>query len=211
VIKGDNIMVYQRLFLFVGQLLAGITLAMLVFSAGCEKAVVVPQERSVIEVPEPVSPLFIQGQEWGTRYLNKAVNDYDVVLALYLLDSEGRAFFLDGFGEVYTTAGKETQGKTYCKVLDESVSGNQYETAKERGRKHARQAITNEQIQGVIQSSLGVSKGVALGWKAGYIKGFSAQRIALRAAGGSLDEKLMQAAYEEAASTYYALRAAAGQ
>ncbi len=184
-------------------------LGLLTFGLGCQEEVA--QKSPVMEVNEPNSPFFFEGQEWASKYLNKKAMDYELVTVLHDLTLDDQGFFLDGFVDRFTTLGQQTEGVAYRKVLEESVSGNQYDTAKELGQKHARGSVTNEQIQGVIHSSLGVSRGVALGWKAGYVKGFAAQLISMSAGNGSLDEERLHNAHTEAAATYYALRAATGQ
>jgi len=173
---------------------------------GCEESV------KVAEKPERLlSARFLDGQRAAQQYAAGELADYEVVWKVYDLDAGEWQPFLDGFAEGLAGAGKQTQAATYRAVLQEAITGNQFQTAKDLGSKHAREAVTNEQIQGIIHSSLGVSRGVALGWKAGYIRGFAAQRVAERAATAFVDEKTIRGFHKEAAATYHALRAAIGQ
>jgi len=173
---------------------------------GCEESVKVPEKSE-----GPLSPHFLDGQRAAQQYAAGELADYKVVWKVYDLDTGEWQTFLDGFAEVLAGAGKQTQAAAYRAVLEEAIIGNQFQTAKDLGSKHARKAVTNEQIQGVIHSSLGVSRGVALGWKAGYIRGFAAQRVAERAATAFVNEETIRGFQQEAAATYYSLRAAVGQ
>lgn len=182
-----------------------VALAMLL-CGGCEESVKVAEE------PEgPLSPRFLDGQRAARQYAAGEVADYEVVWRAYDLDAGEWQPFLDGFAEGLAEAGKQTEAAAYRAVLKEAITGNQFQTAKDLGSKHARKAVTNEQIQGIIQSSLGVSRGVALGWKAGYIRGFAAQCVAERAATRSVDEEAIRGFRQEATATYHALRVAIGQ
>jgi hypothetical protein len=173
---------------------------------GCEK------NAKVAVVSEiPLSPRFLEGQETAQQYTAGNLADYEVVWKVYDLKVEDWQPFLDGFVRGLAGAGKQAQAVAYRNVLKEAITGNHFKTANEIGLRHAQKAITNEQIQGIIHSSLGVSKGVALGWKAGYIRGFAAQRVAERAARRSIDEKTIQGFHKEAAATYNAVRSAIGQ
>src|SRR5210317_1482801 len=97
-------MVYRNLTISTLPLLL-LTLGTVVFFAGCqEEEVIAPV--AMIEVPEPVSPFFLQGQAWGEKYDNDQIEDYALVTVLYDLGREERIHFLDGFAEVYTALGK---------------------------------------------------------------------------------------------------------
>jgi hypothetical protein len=159
----------------------------------------------------PISPRFWDGQRAARQYAAGELADYEVVWEVYDLDAAEWQPFLDGFAEGLTEASKQTPAAAHRAVLEEAITGNQFQTAKDLGSKHARKAITNEQIQGIIHSSLGVSRGVALGWKAGYIRGFAAHFVAERAATGSVDEETIRGFHREGGVTYQALRSAIGQ
>ena len=147
----------------------------------------------------------------GRQYIEEGLPDYVLVWNLYDIRTNLRGDFLEGFAEGLSQAGAGDAATAYCTVLHDALEGNQFQTAKDLGTKHAAKALTNEQIQGTIHSSLGVSKGVALGWKAGYIKGFAAQRVADTAASASVGEKRIEQLRAEALATYNALRAAIGR
>ena len=112
--------------------------------------------------PEPVNPLIEVGQQVAEQYATGRLMDYEVVWRLYDLDPNERGPFLDGFVQAFTDAGNPTKGMEYRVLLIEATSGNQFRMAVDLGSKHAAKAVTNEQIQGVVRSSLGVSEAVAL-------------------------------------------------
>lgn len=172
---------------------------------GCDE----PQE--IVMTPEGTfTPSYLKGRDIGRQYAEEGLPDYAVVWSLYDVRTNLRNDFLDGFAEGLTRAGKTDSAAACRTILQDAMSGNQFETGKALGTKHAAKAVTNEHIQGTIHSSLGVSRGVALGWKAGYIKGFAAQRVADIAASATVDEARIQKLHAEAAATYHALRGAIG-
>ncbi|UCD51208.1 MAG: hypothetical protein JSW27_00980 [Phycisphaerales bacterium] len=172
---------------------------------GCDEA------EEIVMTPEGTfTPSYLKGREVAGQYAAGELPDYAVVWSLYETRSSLRDDFLEGFAEGLNKAGAGNSAADFCEILRDSMSGNQFETARDLGTKHAAAALTNEQIQGTIHSSLGVSRGVALGWKAGYIKGFAAQRIADTAASGTVGQSRMRYLRAEAATTYNALRASIG-
>ncbi len=194
----------NRLYLF--SIVACTAILSMCLYGGCEESMKVAKE------PERLlSPRFLDGQRAAQQYVAGELTDYETVWKVYDLDAGDWQPFLDGFAEGLAGAGKQTQAAAYRAVLEEAITGNQFQAAKDLGSKHARKAVTNEQIQGVIHSSLGVSRGVALGWKAGYIRGFAAQRVAERAAIAFVNEKTIREFRQEAVTAYCALRAAIGQ
>jgi hypothetical protein len=172
---------------------------------GCEGT------EEIVMTPEGTFTLsYLKGRDVGEQYVAGELPDYAVVWDLYETRTNLREDFLEGFAEGLTRAGAGASAADLCEVLGDSMSGNQFGTARDLGAKHAAGALTNEQIQGTIHSSVGVSRGVALGWKAGYIKGFAAQRIADTAARSAVSETRIKQLHAEAAATYHALRAAIG-
>jgi hypothetical protein len=186
--------------------LIGLYLLVLVLAAGCETP-----PAPVVEVPkEPPPPLFVSGRQVTQQYLAGTLADYELVWKLYDLKPWERPVFLDGFVKEFSQAGRPTIGVEYRRLLEEAISGTQFRTACELGSKHASRAVTNQQVQGVIRSSLGVPQGVSLGWKAGYIRGFAAWWVSELARTGTVNEKLIRRLHRESATTYYALRATVG-
>ena len=170
------------------------------------------QPPKIAEVPaEPPNPLIEVGQQVAEQYAAGRLMDYEVVWRLYDLDPNERGPFLDGFVQAFADAGSPTRGMQYRVLLTETISGNQFRMAVDLGAKHAAKAVTNEQIQGVVRSSLGVSEAVALGWKAGYVRGFAAQQVVERAVTASVNEQTIRHLHKEAAAMYHALRAAVGR
>ena len=178
----------------------------LCFSGGCD------EDEEIVMTPEGTfSTWYLQGQETARQYAARDVADYQVVWRLYDLLADQREDFLEGYEAGFSGTGDPNSAATYRIILEEAVTGKQFDTAMDLGAKHAAKAVTNEQIQGIIHSSLGVSQGVALGWKGGYIRGFAAQRIADTAAADAVDELSIAQLHKEAAATYHTLRAAIGQ
>jgi hypothetical protein len=161
--------------------------------------------------PEPPNPRIEEGRQVAQQYAAGRLMDYEVVWKVYDLDPVERGPFLDGFVQAVAEALDPVNGTKYQGLLEEAVGGNQFRVAVDLGSRHAAKAVTNEQIQGVIRSSLGVSEAVSLGWKAGYIRGFAAQQVAERAATASVNEQAIQRLHVEAAAMYHALRAAVGR
>jgi len=183
----------------------GLCLMVMVSGLSCRRS----RNQVVLEpAQEPLSPSFLDGQRTAQQYTAGRLMDYELVWKLYDLDPNDRPPFLHGFVEAFTQAGDPAKGVAYRALLEEAVSGPQFRTAAELGTRHAAQAVMNEQIQGVIRSSLGVSPGVALGWKAGYIRGFAAQRVVETATTASVNEAIIAQLRREAAAMYHALRAA---
>ncbi len=169
------------------------------------------EEQKIVMTPEGTfTPSFLEGRDIGRQYAEGSLPDYAVVWKLQEVRTDLRSEFLDGFVAALNQAGMASSAAAYRDVLRDAVTGKQFETAKDLGAKHAAGAVTNEQVQNTIQSSLGVSQAVALGWKAGYIKGFASQRIADTAAAGAISETRIKQLHAEAAETYNALRAAIG-
>jgi hypothetical protein len=183
----------------------------LIVMAGCPGCSFFAPPRIVETAEGPVSPALSDGQQAARQYTAGALMDYELVWQFYDLDPGLRPAFLDGFVEEFTKAGFPTRGIAYRSLLEEAISGTQFQTASDLGSRHAARSVTNEQVQGVIRSSLGVSKGVALGWKAGYVRGFAAWRLADAARTGTVNEEMIHRFHREAATTYQALRAAVGR
>ena len=132
------------------------------------------------------------------------MKDYELIWKLYDLPSEECAPFLNGLVEGFTRAGHPSRGIEYRARLEEAVSGDQFRTAVGFGARHAARTVTNEQTEEVIRSSAELSSGVSLGWKAGYIRGFAAQRLADIAAREPVTEAIRGQLQMEAAATYHA-------
>lgn len=168
--------------------------------------------KEIVMTPEGTfSASYLEGQDAARQYAKGDLADYELVWKLHDHQSADQTDFLDGFEAGLAETHQDEQVSAYRVVLEEAVRGNQFQTAQELGSKHARKSVTNEQIQGIIHSSLGVSQGVSLGWKAGYVRGFGAQRVAETAAAASVNEEVIRQLHQEAVAMYHALRAAIGQ
>jgi len=166
------------------------------------------QRQEIVMTPEGTfTPSYLRGREIGRQYAEQALPDYEVVWNLHDVRTDLRDDFLDGFA---SGLGQADNVAACRRILREALTGNQFDSASELGIKHAARAVTNEQIQGTLHSSLGVSRGVALGWKAGYIKGYASQRLADTAAAATVNESRIREFHAEAAASYHALRAAIG-
>lgn len=187
------------------------SICLVVFSVslhtGCQQAAKVETEPN-----EPVSPHYWTGQQIAKDYMAGKLADYRLVIKLHSIELTGRKDFLEGFASAFAEASRKEDGVKYSKILEDAVTGNQFETAREMGSKHAQRLVTNSQIQSLIQSSVGVSGSMALGWKAGYIDGFKTQKVSeAKDQGESPDKQAQEEFYKEAAATYNALRAATGR
>jgi len=179
--------------------------------SGCQR-----QEQAVTEpnetVIKPISPSFTQGQQAGEDYIAGKLIDYRLTIILHSIEISNREDFLNGFKAAFVEAGQEDDGIKYAKILEDAVTGNQFETALELGSKHANRQVTNSRIQNLIQDSVGISGSMALGWKAGYILGFKTQKVSsAKEKGETISKELEEEFYKEASATYNALRAATGR
>lgn len=174
---------------------------------GCERAMIVD-----VEPNEPNSPHYWTGEQAAKDYMAERLRGYQIVIMLNDIDLSDRKDFLEGFKTAFAEANRADDGIKYSKIFWEAASSSEFETAREMGSKHAQGLGTNSQIQNLIHGSLGVSRSRALGWKAGYIKGFKTQRVSeAKEQGRSVDKQIEDKFYKEAAATYNALRAATGQ
>jgi hypothetical protein len=172
---------------------------------GCEES----QKAEPEQLP---SPQFELGHKAAKVYMAEQLADYRIVIILHEVGPGGRDEFLSGFKAAFTEAGRRADGVKYSEILRTSVTGDQFERAQGMGSKHAQRLVTNAQIQNLIRSSLGVSGGVTLGWKAGYIQGFKTRKFHdTLQEGKGVDEEQEEQFYKEAGAAYNALRAAVGQ
>ena len=156
------------------------------------------------KMPSAPSPAeesdYQKGFERGREYRNGEVRDYRLVIELYPLSQPNRDKFLLGFNGAYVQANDRAQGEKYVNILNQSLAGGVYEQAFELGQKHANSQVTDAFIQTTISRSLGLG-GFELGWKAGYIEGFT-QEMSKKKDGDK--ENL----YREAETQYNSLRSA---
>ena len=168
-----------------------------------------------VESSELHSPHYWKGERAAKGYMAEQFRGYRIVIMLNDIDPSlsGREDFLKGFNAAFAEVDRAGDGIKYSKIFLEAASSSEFETAQEMGSKHAQGLVTNSQIQNLIHSSLGVSRSRALGWKAGYVKGFKTQRVSdAKKQDKSADKQTTEDRfYKEAAATYNALRAATGQ
>ena len=146
------------------------------------------------------SPLVAQGRDAAMRFLSGDLADYRLAIMLHSLNAGQHQAFLKGFIAFFDEKGERPLGEKYAERLRKAVSPDHYDVAYDQGVKHAKNEITDAQIQTLILRSLNVSAAVALGWKAGYVEGYA----------DTLGQASIETAYEEAAAMYNALRAATG-
>lgn len=107
-------------------------------------------------------PLALAGHQAAQQYATQKLKDYQVVWALYDLDSSERSVFLYGLvGGLLQ--GNDRDRRAVHEVPQGAVDGNPFRTTLELGSKHASGTAMNEQVQGAIRSSLSVSEAVSLG------------------------------------------------
>ena len=135
--------------LFFSTILACSIVLPLVLCGGCDET------QEIVMTPEGTFTVsFLEGQEAGRQYAEEGLPAYVLVWRLYEVRTNLRGEFLDGFEAGLAKAGATASATAYRVVLQDAMSGNQFETARDLGAKHAAQAVTNEQIQGTIHSSL---------------------------------------------------------
>jgi hypothetical protein len=153
----------------------------------------------------PYSQAHNLGFGLAVSYQTGEIKDYVLVIELNSLSGSEREEFLQGFERAYEESGEPEKGNEFVKILKESVSSDTYPRGHEQGQKHVDGQVTDAKVQNLIRRSIGISKAVALGWKAGYINGYS--KIGSDEAAPA-DER--DAAYQEAQAMYSALRAITG-
>jgi hypothetical protein len=142
------------------------------------------------------------GYNLAKEYQKGKVQDYRLVIELYILSPSNRDKFLTGFQTAYAEANDSAKGEKNVNLLKQSISGGFYEHAFESGKKHANNQVTDAFIQTAIKRSIGLG-GFELGWKAGYIEGL-VQEIGKK----SKDDK--KKLYIEAEMKYNAIRRSLG-
>ena len=99
---------------------------------GCDEA------EEIVMTPEgSFTPSYLRGRDVGGQYARGELPDYAVVWGLYDTRTNLRDDFLEGFAEGMTRAGAGNSTEDFCEVLADSMSGNQFETARDLGAKHA--------------------------------------------------------------------------
>ena len=153
-----------------------------------------------------------EGHKAAIDYLSGDLLDYQIVIRLRKLEEGNRENFLQGFASAFSEKNLGEKGDRYAKVLRGAIATDSFDIAFEWGIKHVNAEVTNAQVQTLIRGSIGVSGGVALGWKAGYIKGFS-EEVAKKKTAGAQPLELPDeiGLYRRAESMYEALRAASGR
>ena len=146
------------------------------------------------------------GYSLAEKYRKAEVGGYRLVIELQSLLAPGREEFLRGFMDVYAGAGAGAEGKKHVEILRQAVAGDNFELALEQGARHANNQVTDAQVQMLIRRSIGVSKGIELGWKAGYIEGY--KREMAKAATSAVQPAIqLENLYSQAQAMYDALRA----
>lgn len=147
---------------------------------------------------------FQQGHQCGLEYRTREVPAYELVIMLHSMSEQDQDAFLQGFGKAYKDAGDGRQGREYVRVLRQSLEGGFYEKAVEQGMNYVNGRATDTGIQELISSSVGLSQGAGLGWKAGYIAGFAREMVRRK------PELSEQQYYRHGETKYNALRGALG-
>jgi len=167
----------------------------------------VPSEQTgpytITVIPYPKA--YKRGHALAESYGAGQIKDYMFVIELYALSETDKENFLQGFEAVYAQAGEAEKGQDYAQVLRQSISGDSFQQGFEQGRKHVNNEVTDAQIQTLIGRSIGVSRPITLGWKAGYIKGYTKMELL-----GKPPTENLQVAYREGQAMYDALRAVIG-
>lgn len=160
-----------------------------------------PYRITVIPYPEA----YKAGYGMAELYRLGNIKDYMLVIELYTLSATEKAEFLQGFESAYAQFNEAEKGREYAQLLRESISGDSFKQGYEQGQKHVNNEVTDAQIQTLIGRSIGVSRPVTLGWKAGYIKGYTKIELLSKPPAEELHE-----VYREGQAMYDALRAVIG-
>jgi hypothetical protein len=144
-----------------------------------------------------------RGYESATAYRAGELPEYRLVIALGSLSDNGRNEFLRGFRTAYFDADDGPRGQEYSEILKQSLEGGHYEEAVVQGKKYVSGETTDARVQELIGGSVGLTRGSGLGWKAGYITGFSREMARQRS---GVEENF----YRQAETKYNALRSPLG-
>jgi len=159
------------------------------------------------QTPQPtISKHYNTGYDAAKDFIANRLADYRIVIIPESMNDDERDQFFQGFLAAYDDSGQSEKGKQYTGVLREAVKGSTFQEAKKRGELHANKKATDAQIQSLIRRSLGISRSMALAWKAGYIEGFKDGLLN----GKKPVDKTVDGLYSKAATMYEALRAATG-
>jgi len=144
-----------------------------------------------------------QGYQSAVKYRAGTLPAYRLVIALDPLSKHERNEFLRGFRMAYFDADEDLQGQKYTDILRQALESGYFAEAVVQGRQYVSGQTTDARVQELIGSSVGLTHGSDLGWKAGYIVGF-AREMARKRSG---QEEIF---YPQAETKYNALRGALG-
>lgn len=153
----------------------------------------------------PYPKAYKRGYGLAESYRLGKIKDYMLVIELYTLSGTEKDDFLQGFEAAYARFDEAKKGKEYAELLRESITGDPFKQGYEQGQKHVNNEVTDAQIQTLIGRSIGVSRPVTLGWKAGYIKGYTKIELLSKP---PIEE--LHVIYREGQAMYDALRAVIG-
>ncbi len=158
------------------------------------------------QTPQPTLKQYSMGHDAAKDFIANQLAGYRMVIMLEGMNADERDQFFQGFLAAYDDSGQKEKGKRYTGTLREAVKGSTFQEAKRQGELHANKKTTDARIQSLIRRSLGISRSVALAWKAGYIEGFKEGLLN----GRKPVDKTVDGLYRKADAMYEALRAATG-
>jgi hypothetical protein len=144
------------------------------------------------------------GYESAQRYQDGQIKSYRLVISLHTLSEPGRVEYLRGFKKAYDDVNDSRLGQEYVDILTQTLAHGDYQQAVEIGRKYVKGQAADGRIQELIGRSVGLSRAYSLGWKAGFVEGFTKE---IRARRPESDEERV---YLQAETKYNALRAPLG-
>jgi hypothetical protein len=111
------------------------------------------------------------GYQAALDYQAGKIKDYEIVLQMST-SSSARQEFIEGFKRAYVDAGESEKAEEFSDLLDGAYP---YIEAGERiGFLHGTDDIMDDAVQNAIKNSvMGTTRSHALGWKAGYVRGFA--------------------------------------
>ena len=170
----------------------------LLFS-GCSKTTEPP-----ITQPQSCLGPCKEGYESAQRYQDGKIKSYRLVISLHTLSGPDRDEYLRGFKKAYDDVNDSRLGQEYVDILTQTLAHGDYQQAVEIGRKYVKGQAADGRIQELIGRSVGLSRAYSLGWKAGFVEGFTKELLAQR------PESDEERVYLQAETKYNALRAPLG-
>ncbi|MFC1633829.1 hypothetical protein ACFL5Z_03240 [Planctomycetota bacterium] len=180
-----------------------VILCLSLLASGCSNGEPPPSPVTVSPPSSCLGPCN-EGYESAQEYQDGKIKSYRLVISLQTLSEPDRAEYLRGFKKAFDDVNDSRLGQEYADILTQSLAQGGYQQAIEIGRRYVKGQAADGRIQELIGRSVGLSRASSLGWKAGFVEGFTKELLAQRP--GSDEEHV----YLQAETKYNALRAPLG-